>query len=244
MPNEAFHVLLIEDNSGDTRLIKEALLDSRFARWQVSWRKTLAEGLELLGQQNFAAVLLDLMLPDCSGAETITRVHKAVPRVPIVVVTGLDDEAISRDAVKAGAEDYLVKGLFDGRLLSRSLLYAIERARLREELEKARDDALQAVKLKTEFLATLSHEMRTPMNAIIGPIERLIDTRLDQEQTELAKTVQAGSHEMLTIIDDMLDYSRLKVPVPKTMARANPFAASPDRSAPFKRFLVSHRSDD
>jgi signal transduction histidine kinase len=209
MPDEVLHVLLIEDNPGDTRLVRQALSDTRFARWQLSWRQTLSEGLQLLGQESIVAVLLDLTLPDCTGAETIARVHRAAPRMPIVVLTGLDDEAISRDAVKAGAQDYLVKGLFDGGLLSRSLFYAIERARFREELEKARDDALQAAKLKSEFLAIISHEMRTPMNAIIGPVELLIDTPLNQEQTELAKTALTGSRAMLALIDDILDYSRL-----------------------------------
>ena len=209
MPDEELHVLLIEDNPGDTRLVKEALSDTRLARWRLSWRRTLYEGLRLLGRDSFVAVLLDLTLPDCAGAETIARVYDAAPRIPIVVLTGLDDGVLARAAVKAGAQDYLVKGLFDGGLLSRSLLYAIERARFREELEKARDDALQAAKLKSEFLAIISHEMRTPMNAIIGPIELLIDTRLDDEQTELARTALTGARAMLSLIDDILDYSRL-----------------------------------
>lgn len=209
MAAEALRVLLIEDNPGDTRLVKEALYTSRFARWQLGCCRALAEGLELLRRESFVAVLLDLTLPDCNGADTITRVHAAAPRMPIVVLTGGDNEAISRDAVKAGAQDYLVKGLFDSGLLSRSLLYAIERARFREELLKARDEALQAARLKSEFLAVISHEMRTPMNAIIGPVELLIDTPLDDEQTELARTALTGARAMLTLIDDILDYSRL-----------------------------------
>ena len=207
--NESLQVLLIEDNPGDARLVEEALSDTRFARWQVSWRQTLSDGLELLGQEGFVAVLLDLTLPDCTGAETIARVQSAAPWMPIVVLTGNDDPSISREAVKAGAQDYLVKGLFDGGLLSRSLFYAIERARFRADLLKARDEALQAVKLKSEFLAVISHEMRTPMNAIVGPIELLIDTALDEEQTELAKTALIGSRTMLALIEDILDYSRL-----------------------------------
>ncbi len=207
--DNSLHVLLIEDNPGDARLVKEALSDARFARWRLSSRQTLAEGLELLWQENILAVLLDLTLPDCSGAETIVRLHAAVPTMPIVVLTGLDDEAISRDAVKAGAQDYLVKGLYDGGLLSKSLFYAIERARFREELMKARDDALQAAKLKSEFLAIISHEMRTPMNAIVGPVELLLDTQLDEEQIELATTALTGSRTMLALINDILDYSRL-----------------------------------
>ena len=197
MPDEARHVLLIEDNPGDIRLVHEALTDGRFAPWQLSWRQTLSEGIALLGQESFAAVLLDLTLPDCSGGETIARVLAAAPRTAIVVLTGLDDENISRDAVKAGAQHYLVKGQFDGGLLGRSLFYAIERARFREELETARDGALQGAKLKSEFLAIISHEMRTPMNAIIGPAELLIDTSLDAEQRELAQTALTGARAML-----------------------------------------------
>jgi signal transduction histidine kinase len=207
--DEPLHVLLIEDNPGDARLVKESLSDARFARWRLSSCKTLADGLALLEQESFVAVLLDLTLPDCTGAETIARVHAAAPAMPIVILTGLDDEAISRDAVKSGAQDYLVKGLFDGGLLSKSLFYAIERARFREDLMKARDDALQVARLKSEFLAIISHEMRTPMNAIIGPVELLLDTPLDEEQIELAQTALSGSRTMLALINDILDYSRL-----------------------------------
>jgi signal transduction histidine kinase len=209
MAPENLAVLLIEDNPGDIRLVGEALSDTRFAHWRLSCRETLSEGLVLMSEENFAAVLLDLTLPDCAGGDTIARVHSAAPRIPIVVLTGLEDDAISRNAVKAGAQDFLVKGLFDGGLLSRSLFYAIERARLHHELEKARDDALQAAKLKSEFLAIISHEMRTPMNAILGPVELLIDTPLNPDQTELASTALIGARAMLTLIDDMLDYSRL-----------------------------------
>jgi signal transduction histidine kinase len=207
--DDALAVLLIEDNPGDVRLVREALSDARFARWQLSCCQTVADGIVLLGSADFVAVLLDLTLPDCAGAETIARVHRAAPSIPIVILTGDDDEAISRDAVKAGAQDYLVKGLFDGGVLGRTLFYAIERARLREELMKARQDALQAAKLKSEFLALISHEMRTPMNAIIGPLEILLDTRLDEEQLELASTALTGARTMLGLINDILDYSRL-----------------------------------
>src|SRR5271166_1217858 len=209
MADDALAILLIEDNPGDIRLVSEALADPRLARWRLSCCETLSEGLALLSEESFTAVLLDLTLPDCVGADTIARVHRAAPRLPIVVLTGLDDEAIARDAIKAGAQDYLVKGLFDGGLLSRALFYAIERAGLRHDLEKARDDALQAAKLKSEFLAIISHEMRTPMNAIIGPIELLLDTSLYPEQIELGKTALTGARSMLTLIDDILDYSRL-----------------------------------
>src|ERR1700683_1907835 len=202
-------VLLIEDNPGDIRLVREALSDRRLARWRLTCCETLAEGLALLAAEIFAAVLLDLTLPDCVGEDTIARVHGAAPRMPIVVLTGMESESISREAVRAGAEDYLVKGVFDGGLLSRAIFYAIERARMRRDLEKALDEALQAAKLKSEFLAIISHEMRTPLHAILGPLELLIDTASDPDQIEFAKTALVGSHAMLALIDDILDYSRL-----------------------------------
>jgi len=209
MADEEPAILLIEDNPGDIRLVREALSDQRLARWRLTSCETLSEGLALLVEQTFSAILLDLTLPDCAGADTIARVHAAAPRMPIVVLTGMDNEAISREAIRAGAQDYLIKGLYDGGLLSRSVYYAIERARLRRDLETARDEALAAAKLKSEFLAIISHEMRTPMNAILGPIELLLDIASDAEQIELAKTALAGGHAMVALIDDILDYSRL-----------------------------------
>lgn len=213
MLNEALNVLLIEDNPGDARLVKEALSDTQFARWQLTSCQTVTDGVALLGQEGFAAVLLDLTLPDCSGVETIVRVHRAVPKIPIVVLTGLNDEAISRDAVKAGAEDYLVKGLFDGGLLSRSLFYAIERGRLRTELEQARDVALQAAKqtaaLKADFLARMSHEIRTPLNAIIGTAELQMLSEMTQEQRQRMGVIESSGELLLTIVDHILDFSKL-----------------------------------
>ena len=209
MADDELAVLLIEDNPGDIRLVREALADMRLARWRLTSRETLFEGLELLRAQTFDVVLLDLTLPDCSGGDTIARVHRETPLMPIVVLTGTDNEAISREAVRKGAQDFLVKGMFEGGLLARSLFYAVERARLRQDLEKARDEALQAAKLKSEFLAIISHEMRTPMNAIVGPLELLIDTAADPDQIELARTALAGSTSMLSLIDDVIDYSRL-----------------------------------
>src|SRR5262249_15966185 len=100
MPDEVPHVLLIEDNPGDARLVREALSGNGFAQWRLSHRQTAYEGIEFLAQQDVAAVLLDLTLPDCTGADTLARVQHAAPRMPIVVLTGLDDGALARDAVK------------------------------------------------------------------------------------------------------------------------------------------------
>ena len=129
-------VLLIEDNPGDARLLKEAIREITPLPFELIHVDRLDLGIERLHQYNFAAVLLDLSLPDAKGIESVVRMQREVSGMPTVVLTGLDDDAVALDAVRAGAQDYLVKGEIDGRLLVRSLKYAIERKLLQEATHK------------------------------------------------------------------------------------------------------------
>ncbi len=126
-------VLLVEDNPGDARLIEHALAAApgRFALRRAS---RLAEALALLASERPDAVLLDLSLPDAHGLGTVERVRAAAADVPIVVLTGNDDEALALAALHAGAEDYVVKGSLEGEAIGRVLRYAIERKRTEAEL--------------------------------------------------------------------------------------------------------------
>jgi diguanylate cyclase (GGDEF)-like protein/PAS domain S-box-containing protein len=121
------NVLLVEDNPGDARLIQEMMAEDGgdFRLWRKAER--LSAGLEYLALGDIGMVLLDLSLPDSVGMETISKVFAQAPQVPIVVLTGSDDDALALTAVKHGAQDFLVKGQVDGRLLQRSMRYAMER---------------------------------------------------------------------------------------------------------------------
>src|SRR5579863_7051971 len=133
---EDVRILLVEDNPIDARLLREMVRDASSGRFHLEQAGRLDEALDLLSRQQFDVALLDLSLPDARGLETVTRVHAHAPKVPIVVLTSLDDEAVGVRAVRAGAQDYLIKGRVGGDLLVRSVRYACERARAVEALER------------------------------------------------------------------------------------------------------------
>ena len=124
--NRPFTVLLVEDNPDDAMLIARYLEDAGRAVASVS---SLTEARKHLMSAGADVVLLDLGLPDSRGEDAVTGLSGVFPDVPIVVLTGLDDEDVGQRAVEAGAQDYLVKGRVEPRLLDRSLRYAIERKR-------------------------------------------------------------------------------------------------------------------
>jgi len=129
-------VLLIEDNPGDARLIREMLLEEPGTAFRLENADRLARGLEALAAGDVSLVLLDLSLPDSYGLESFAKVYAHSPNIPIIVLTGTDDQALALAAVKSGAQDYLVKGKIDRELLLRAMQYSIERKRYQEELER------------------------------------------------------------------------------------------------------------
>ena len=129
MENERVRILLVEDDSDDVWVMRNLLGD----RWDGPFRLThvelLSDGLKRCAEEHFDVVLLDLALPDSQGLETFLTMHARARNVPIVVLSGYDDERTAIKAVQAGAQDYLVKGQVDDNMLVRSIRYAIERSR-------------------------------------------------------------------------------------------------------------------
>ncbi|MGB6064685.1 MAG: sigma 54-interacting transcriptional regulator [Desulfomonilaceae bacterium] len=158
MRDNPLQVLLIEDNPGDVRLIKEMLVEAGKTDIKIESADTLSAGLDLLTSGDFNAVLLDLGLPDSQGLATLGRLNVKAHDIPIVVLTGQEDEAVALEAVKQGAQDYLVKGEVDEKLLIRSLHYAVKRRRLLAELEISRASFSSIVEKSADGIFVLGND--------------------------------------------------------------------------------------
>jgi DNA-binding response OmpR family regulator len=123
-------VLLIEDNTGDYEIILRMLDKSENAEFELTHTTRLVSGLKLLEIEKFDIILLDLGLPDSVGLESFKATLEKHPAIPIIILTGLANEETGINAIKYGAQDYLVKGEFNGKLLVRAIQYAIERKKL------------------------------------------------------------------------------------------------------------------
>lgn len=158
-------ILLVEDNPGDADLIRELLSELRNFPAEIEWVESLEAGITRLREGGIELVLLDLNLPDSSGVDTFVKLHESRLDIPVIVLSGLDDEQTAITTVQNGAQDYLQKGELSPALLDRSLRYALERHRTRREL-------------------TQSIEMIRRQNAIMGASNRLIHASLRCESEE------------------------------------------------------------
>src|SRR5580693_852824 len=127
-------LLLVEDNPGDARLLREMLNEAGAHKTELTQAESMSEAEKRLVERLFDIVLIDLGLPDAQGLEAVRRARAVAPRVPLVVLTGLDDESLATQALQEGAQDYLIKGQIEKRGLLRALRYAIERKSMEEAL--------------------------------------------------------------------------------------------------------------
>jgi C4-dicarboxylate-specific signal transduction histidine kinase len=135
MKEEALQILLVEDNAGDARLFREMFTQERPGSFNLTHVLRMHEAEIHLAQGEVDVVLLDMGLPDEHGLDTLRRAHAAAPNVPVIVLTGLDDEELAAEAMKEGAQDYLIKGQIENRALPRALRHAIERHRMQAETD-------------------------------------------------------------------------------------------------------------
>src|ERR1700731_1139662 len=210
MKEKALQVLVVEDNAGDVRLLREMFSKEKPGSFEVTHMLRISEAVSHLAKGGVDVVLLDMGLPDGHGLDTVRRAHAAAPGVPVIVLTGLDDEALAAEAMKEGAQDYLIKGQIENRALPRALRHAIERHRMQAETDHIRMSQLQ---FKDEFLSHVSHELRSPLTAIYQFVTILQDGlagEVNLEQHQHLEIVLRNVKQLRAMINDLLEVTSLQ----------------------------------
>jgi signal transduction histidine kinase len=207
MNDPSTHVLLIEDNPGDADLVRLRLVEGK-SPVEVSHAERLSDGLASMDRSVPSVVLLDLNLPDSHGAETFRKVLDKARHVPVVILSGQDDEVLAMKALHQGVQDYLVKGSITSAQLERAMRYAIERQALQHSLEISRTQQLE---FKNQFLSHVSHELRTPLTCIHQYVSILLDGlagEMTGEQRDHLNTILKSVNQLGAMVRDLLEGSR------------------------------------
>ena len=177
--DQKIHILLVEDNLPDARLVDIALRSQSRVSFSIDITESLSEARAKCQARTYDAILLDLSLPDSFGENTVLSLSQAVQNIPIIVLSGQEDEELSFNAIKYGAQDYIVKGAYDGSILTRIIMYAIERMHTQDALRHARDELELRVAERTESLQQLNRQLKHEIlqRAKIEAEERRLEAR-------------------------------------------------------------------
>lgn len=213
-------ILLIEDNTADAKLVELYLNESIIIDPEITRVVELKKGLLMLEETDFDAVLLDLTLPDSSGFDTLRTMLNEFPDQTVIVMTGLEDETVALNSVKAGAQDFIVKGQFDSTLLSRTITYAIERHQLQMKLE----NYAKAIKLNEQRLIEAQKMAR------IGNWELDIVTNQMYWSEEVYRILEITQDtDRIPLLNDYLkfvlsdDVAHVKAAINRTMEKGKPY---------------------
>ncbi len=169
METTAINVLLVEDSVADLEMFRRLLAEAGRARFGLAHVTRLEEARQRLQAERFDVVLMALSLPDSQGSDTFQWLHTHAPRVPIIVLSGSDDEALALQAVREGAQDYLVKGRVDAHLLSRAIRYSIERHRAEQALQESEKHFKFLLESVTDYHFTAHLEQGRVVRSVHGP---------------------------------------------------------------------------
>lgn len=204
-------ILLVEDNDVDARLTQDILAEWSLEKFTITHVTRLSDAFHYLAQTRFDAVLLDLSLPDGYGLSTVRQIHAANPTIAIIVLSGLNDQTLALQAVKNGAQDYLVKGEGPSELLARSIHYAIERKRAEGRLTYlAQYDQLTGLVNRSLFRDRLvqamarSKRLQQPLGLMLLDLDRfkpVNDTLGHSVGDQLLKVVAERLHECVREVD-------------------------------------------
>ncbi len=215
MDNIEHKILLIEDNLADIRLIKELLSDTKLDA-NLKCANSLSKAIKYLEEETFDIILLDLGLPDSQGIKTFSRINSIVPKVPIIILTGTNDDDLSIQAIREGAQDYLIKGLVDTSILKSALRHSIERKHLLVKLEsielrKLEQNELELLERLSDFpktvvtarlygLAPLRESLPDNFYKLVKKYENLIELAIEQR---IYKVKHNTNEQLRAIAEEM-----------------------------------------
>ena len=207
---KALRVLLVEDNAGDARLLREMFSKESAGSFELTHKTRMSEAEAYLARGGVDVVLLDMGLPDGQGIENLRRARAAAPDVVMMVLTGLDDEALAAEAIKEGAQDYLIKGQIENRALPRALRHAMDRQRMQTESDRMRNLQLQ---LRDDFLSHVSHELRSPLTSIYSFTTIVADGLAGEtspQQGDCLQIVLRNVRQLQAMIEDLLEVTQVQ----------------------------------
>jgi len=196
---EPLRILLVEDNPGDVRLLREMFVTEPEGSYELTHMPRLGLALNHLAKGGVDIVLLDLGLPDGEGMDTVRRVRRLAPQVPLIVLTGRDDDAAVAEAMLEGVQDYLVKGQIETRALPRALRHAIERFRLLNKAAVANLELERRVQEKDLLLSEIHHRVKNSLQVVSSLLSLEAARIQDTGVIEMLQNTQNRIRSMATI---------------------------------------------
>jgi signal transduction histidine kinase len=214
MPQASLQILLVEDSPTDAQLFQHVFSRATTGDWALVHVERLSEAIAACQTQAFDITVLDLGLPDSDGLETIAQFNQTVPEVPIIILTMVDDEELSIQAMAQGAQDYLVKDQVTAQLLRRSIRYTLERSQILQQLRASERATLAALdkerelnQLKSYFVSMVSHEFRNPLNSLQVVSEMLLrfgDSLSTEKKAHYGQLLNATIAHMGQLLDEVI----------------------------------------
>jgi signal transduction histidine kinase len=218
---KAIAILLIEDDLAEARLIQEILRNFDFNQFVLTHVQRLQTGLNRLKQEQFDLILLDLTLPDSQGLSSVELLVQNFSHLPIVVLTNTNDNQLAIEAVRRGAQDYLVKRKINIDVLVRSIQYAIERQKASDLLRETNENLTNQIQQKTselmkakeinhfqsELVSMFSHDFRNPLTTVLSCTELLHnknDLLSEERKVYLFQMLRNASKNMVQLLDEVL----------------------------------------